>query len=139
MLSAAGMILAGIEWPSACFLVAWFGHEAAGVVGVETRVNAALVRSLLVVEAMRRRGIGAALLAAARKAAHTRGAKTLYAFSTGAGEFFRRFGFEPAPVDELVAALNGAPQVEYYVARPEELAREAAWKLDISRDGVIVR
>jgi N-acetylglutamate synthase-like GNAT family acetyltransferase len=139
MLSAAGMIAEGVEWPSACYLVAWFGHEAAGVVGIETRVNAALVRSLLVVETMRRRGIGAALLAAARKAAHTRGAKTLYAFSTEAGEFLRRFGFESAPVDELVTALRGAPQVEYYFARPEELAREVAWRLDLSRDGVIVR
>ncbi len=139
MLSAAGMITEGIEWPPACYLVAWFGHEAAGVVGIESRLNAALVRSVLVAETMRGRGIGAALVAAARKAAHTRGAKMLYAFSTDAGEFFQRFGFELAPLDELVAALRGAPQVEYYVARPDELKREVAWRLDISRDGVIIR
>jgi hypothetical protein len=31
------------------------------------------------------------------------------------------------------------PQVEYYRARPEQLAREVAYHLDISSDGVIER
>ena len=139
MLSAAAMVADGIGWPPACYLVAWFGNDPVGVVGVETGVNAALLRSLLVVEPMRRRGIGVELITAARKAAHTRGARTLYAVSTEAGEYLQRFGFEPASIDELVEALRGAPQVEYYLARPDELSREVAWRLDISRDGVIIR
>jgi GNAT superfamily N-acetyltransferase len=139
MLSGARMLTDGIDWQPACYLVAYFGDDPVGVVGVESRVDAALIRSLLVAEPMRRRGIGAALIVAARKAAHTRGARTLYAFSTEAGDYFRRFGFEPAPVDELVAALRGAPQVEYYMARPDELRHERAWKLDISHDGIVAR
>jgi N-acetylglutamate synthase-like GNAT family acetyltransferase len=88
---------------------------------------------------MRGRGIGGDLVTAARKAAHTRGARSLYLFSTDAGDFFRRFGFAEVPLAQLVAALRGTPQVKYYQARPDDLAREVAWHLDISQDGVILR
>jgi N-acetylglutamate synthase-like GNAT family acetyltransferase len=139
MLARAGMMTAGIEWPAACYLVAYVGDEAVGVVGVESRIDAALIRSLYVSESNRRRGIGGALLAAARKAAHTRGARHLYLFSTGAGAFFERNGFTVVGVGEIVASIPDVPQVEYYRARPKELAREVAYHLDISADGVIER
>lgn len=139
MLSSAGMTTHGVEWPPACYIVAYFGADAVGVAGVEPMLDAALIRSVYVVDAMRGRGIGAELLAAARKAAHTRGARSLYLFSTDAGDYFRRFGFAEVPVAQLVLALGGTPQVEYYRARPDELAREVAWYLDISQDGVIIR
>ncbi len=139
MLSDAGLSTEGLEWPPACYLVAYFGSAAVGVVGIEPSLDTALIRSLHVAEAMRQRGIGSELIAAARKAAHTRGARSLYLFSTDAGGFFKRFGFAEVPVSQLVAALGVAPQVKYYRARPEDLAREVAWYLDISQDGVILR
>ncbi len=139
MLSGADMLTEGLEWPPACYLVAYFGTEPVGVIGVEPSLDAALLRSLYVVEAMRRHGIATELIAAARKAAHTRGARSLYLFSTDAGEFFKRFGFVQVPVAQLVAALGAAPQVKYYIARPDELAREVPWYLDISQDGIILR
>jgi GNAT superfamily N-acetyltransferase len=138
MLAAAGMISAGVEWPAACYLVAWLGDAPVGVIGVESRVRAALLRSLMVVEPMRRRGFGAELIAAARKAAHTRGAQTLYAFSTG-GDYLRRRGFEPADTREPIEALEGTPLADYYRAHSDQLALASAWRLDISNDGVIVR
>jgi N-acetylglutamate synthase-like GNAT family acetyltransferase len=139
MLANAGMIIEDLEWPPACYIVAYFGTEPVGVVGVEPMLDAALIRSLYVIDAMRNRGVGAGLVSAARKAAHTRGAKSLYLFSTDAGEFFKSLGFIEVPGAQLIDALGGAPQVEYYRARPEELAREVAWYLDISQDGVILR
>jgi amino-acid N-acetyltransferase len=139
MLARGGLTTEGIEWPAACYLVAYVGDDAVGVVGVEPKIDAALVRSLYVDESMRRRGIGAALIAAARKAAHTRGARHLYCFSIEAGQLFERHGFTKVPVADLVAALPGVPQVEFYRERPEELAREVAYYLDISGDGVIER
>jgi N-acetylglutamate synthase-like GNAT family acetyltransferase len=139
MLARAGMSADGIEWLAACYMVAYFGDEAVGVIGVEPKIDAALLRSLYVDESMRRRGIGGALLAAARKAAHTRGARHLYLFAKDTGEFFSRRGFEPADAAEVMSALAGAPLVEFYRARPEELARELAYHLDISADGVIER
>jgi N-acetylglutamate synthase-like GNAT family acetyltransferase len=139
MLTRAGVMTEGIEWPAACYIVAYIGDEAVGVIGVESKIDAALIRSLYVNESVRRRGIGAALLAAARKAAHTRGGRHLYLFSTEAGGFFERHGFKTAAVDDVIAAIPGVPQVEHYRARPEELAREVAYPLDISSDGVIER
>ena len=139
MIASAGMMTDGIEWPAACYILAYHGDEAIGVVGVEAKIDAALIRSLYVQPAMRQRGIGAALLAAARKAAHTRGARHLYLFSTDAGGFFERQGFVRAEVANLIAALPNVPQVEHYCARPDELAREVAYHLDISGDGVIER
>ena len=139
MIARGGLTADGIEWPAACYLVAYLGDAVVGAVGVEPKIDAALIRSLYVDESMRRRGIGGALIAAARKAAHTRGARHLYCFSTEAGKLFERHGFTTVPVAEVVAALPGVPQVEFYRARPDELAREVAYHLDISGDGVIER
>jgi amino-acid N-acetyltransferase len=139
MLTRAGMPTDGIEWPAACYIVAYIGDDGVGVIGVESKIDAGLIRSLFVNESMRGRGIGAALVAAARKAAHTRGARHLYLLSTDAGEYFERLGFERADAASVMNALTGAPLVEYYRARPEELAREVAYHLDISGDGVIER
>jgi len=139
ILSGARITTDGIEWPPACYLVAYFGREPVGVIGVEPSLDAALIRSLYVRDEMRGRGIGAQLLAAARKAAHTRGARSLYLFSGKAADFFQRFGFVEVPAAQLIAALGAAPLVKYYEARPDELASEAAWYLDISQDGVILR
>lgn len=139
MLADAGMLTEGVGWPPACYLFAYFGKEPVGVIGVEPMLDSALIRSLYVKNRMRRRGIGAELLREARKAAHTRGARSLYLFSTGAGGYFARLGFARVPVEQLVSALSGTPQLEYYKTRPDELALEVAWFLDISNDGVIVR
>jgi amino-acid N-acetyltransferase len=139
MLARGGLTTDGIEWPAACYLVAYFGDDAVGVIGVEPKVDAALLRSLYVDESMRRRGIGAALIAAARKAAHTRGARHLYCFSAAAGQLFERQGFATVPVAEVIAALPGVREVEFFRAHPDDLAREVAYHLDISADGVIER
>ncbi len=139
MLERAAMVTDGLDARSSCYLLAYFGHEPVGVIGVEPRLDAALIRSLYVVGSMQSRGIGAALVAAARKAAHTRGARHLYLFSTEAGDYFRRFGFEQVQVETVISSLRGAPQVEHYRARSDELANEVAYHVDISRDGVIER
>src|SRR5258708_5450761 len=139
MITSAGMMTDGIEWPAACYILAYHGDDAIGVIGVEAKIDAALIRSLYVKPPMRQRGIGAALLAAARKAAHTRGARHLYLFSTDAGNFFERQGFVRAELAVVISALAGVPQVEHYRARPEELAREVAYYMEISGDGLIER
>jgi amino-acid N-acetyltransferase len=139
MLERGGMMVEGIEWPAACYIVAYVGDDAVGVIGVEPKIDAALLRSLWVNESMRRRGIGGALVAAARKAAHTRGARHLYLFGADLSGFFERHGFSAVAVAEVIAAIPGVPQVEYYRARPEELSREVGYHLDISGDGLIER
>ena len=133
------MLTDGVEWPPACYLLAFDGDDAVGVVGIEPILDSALLRSLYVLEDYRHREIGRRLVMAARQAAHTRGARQLYLFGTGVGGFFCLLGFQQAAVGELTAALKGSPQTDYYLARPQELAREVAYRLDISRDGIIER
>jgi N-acetylglutamate synthase-like GNAT family acetyltransferase len=139
-LETCGMITDGIDWPAGCYLMAYVGDGAVGAVGVECRLDSALVRSLCVAEPHRRRVFGARLVAAARKAAHTRGARTLYLFARPEmAAYFTRMGFAETDKDGMMRAMRGAPGVEYYRARPDDLAREIAMTLDISRDGVIER
>jgi len=139
MLERGGMMTDGIEWPAACYIIAYLGDEAVGVIGVEPKIDAALIRSLYVNESMRRRGIGGALLAAARKAAHTRGARHLYLFGVDASGFFEHHGFTAIAVDDVIAAIPDVPQVECFRKQPDELARQVGYHLDISGDGVIER
>ena len=141
LLEQGAMITEGIEWPAACYLLAFDGDDAVGVVGVEPMLDAALIRSLYVMPSHRRRAIGEHLVAAARKAAHTRGSRQLYLFSYSPqpGRFFQRLGFEAIDTAELVSALKGCPQVDYYTGHPAELAQEVAYRLDISRDGIVER
>jgi GNAT superfamily N-acetyltransferase len=141
MLSAAGMLAAGGESPGGCYLIAYVGDAAAGIVGIEARVDAALLRSLMVIDTMRRRGIGAALIAAARTAAHTRGARTLYAIAPDAASagYFARFGFTPAVLEEVLEALAGTFIADYLRQHPDQSGRVRALSLDIANDGVIQR
>jgi N-acetylglutamate synthase-like GNAT family acetyltransferase len=133
------IIVEGRDMPGVCWLAAWLNGRMVGVVGIETIVDAAVMRSLAVVEAMRGRGIGVALVAAARKAALTRGARRLYAISRDAAEYLVRFGFERVAPAVLIDDLTGTFIADYLEAHPEELARLATLRLDISRDGMIER
>ncbi|HUY26259.1 MAG TPA: GNAT family N-acetyltransferase [Candidatus Binataceae bacterium] len=140
ILEAGRMLTDGLKWPAACYLLAFFGDDAVGVIGVEPKIDAALIRSLYVVEEMRRRGIAARLAAAARKSAHTRGARMLYIFADPELRgFFERLGFSEVASERPMNDLRGAPGVEYYRAHPDELARQCAFALDISNDGLIAR
>jgi N-acetylglutamate synthase-like GNAT family acetyltransferase len=136
---SAGIIAAGLDAPGACWIAASVGDAIVGVAGVETIVDAAVIRSLVVVEAMRRRGIGAELINAARKAAHTRGARRLYALERRGEEYLLRFGFERVAAKEMIDDLAGTFTSDYLRAHPAELARMDPLRLDISRDGVIER
>src|SRR5580692_3070009 len=114
------MLADGVDAPGGCYLTAHVGDRLAGVIGIEARVDAALIRSLMVAESDRRRGIGAALIAAARTAAHTRGARTLYAIAADeeTSEYFARFGFATTDIKDLLKALAGTVMVEYLSERP---------------------
>ncbi|MBF6568402.1 MAG: GNAT family N-acetyltransferase [Candidatus Binataceae bacterium] len=156
LLEAAAMSTAGVTAPGGCFLIAYDGDEPAGAIGIESRVDAALMRSLIVVERLRGRGIGAALIAAARTAAHTRGARRLYAIAPDdrARNYLARFGFAPVAQEELVETLAGTFTVESLstnpdaIADPQNPANEPAagsgypilaMMADLSNDGVIMR
>ena len=140
MLTAAGMTTEGITWPAGCYLMAYLGREPVGVVGIETKVDAALMRSLVVIEPMRRRGVGKALVEAARAAAHTRGGRRLYCFADGvANDYLKRFGFKPASIGEVQNVLSGTFMVDNLRTWPDKISQCHTLCLDISHDGVVIR
>jgi GNAT superfamily N-acetyltransferase len=139
LFEAAGLPATGLERPGCCYLSACIGTRPVGVAGVETRIDIAVLGALVVLEELRRRGIGTALLAAARAAAHTRGARGLYALAPPEiGEFFASHGFAAVAVSEATAALAGT-----FVTNPLPTSSAntgcTAWLLDISRDGIVMR
>ncbi|HQV70897.1 MAG TPA: GNAT family N-acetyltransferase [Thermoflexales bacterium] len=102
-----------------------------GFIGLEVRGGLALLRSTVVAAEARSAGFGARLTAHALNWARQNAITRVYCFSTDAGGYWQRFGFVPAPVDELVAALPDASQVKHF-ERMGWLPTELAWRLDLS-------
>jgi amino-acid N-acetyltransferase len=78
----------------------WIRRDATGIVGVvglEPRGRAALVRSLAVRADGRGQGLGAALLAHAESQAGALGVETLYLLTTTADRFFAARGYAVTP------------------------------------------
>jgi len=140
ILEALGMSTEGVTWAPACYLLAYCGDRPIGTAGIEPQVDAAMLRSVAVIEPMRRHGIGTRLVAAARVAAHTRGARTLYALADApqAG-WLERLGFAPVEHGGLMRALAGTFLASQLIARPGELSRLISLAADIANDGVIER
>lgn len=140
LLAAIGLPAAGLEDPNRCCLAARLGGRPVGVAAVETRLDVAVLGTLAVVAERRRQGIGTALLAGARSAAHTRGARSLYALAPpSVAEFLRRSGFAPAPTSAAITALRGTFVGDRLSTDPLPPERCQAWLLDISSDGIIRR
>lgn len=140
LLERAGMPAGGVDHRGNCLLLACVGNDPVGAAVLETRIDIAFLRALVVSASTRRRGIGTALLAAARTAVHTRGARRLYALaSPDAGAFLERNGFAPTAVAPALAALAGTFVTDYLGALPAPTTDCAAWLLDISRDGLVIR
>ena len=138
MLEKAGIVVPGAGVSAECFLVAYQGDNPVGIACLVTEVDAALMGAVFVVENVRRRGVGTRLVSAVRLAAHTRGARTLYAAVTRASvEYLARFGF----VETTCAALSsafGKSRISEWM-RLDEFVGCKALRLDLSTDGLIER
>ena len=140
LLAAVGLPADGPEQANRCCLAARVGGRPVGVAAVETRLDVAVLGTLAVIAERRRQGIGTALLAGARSAAHTRGARNFYALAPpSVAEFLRRSGFAPAPMSEATTALRGTLIGDRLTVDPLNPASCQAWLLDISSDGIIHR
>jgi amino-acid N-acetyltransferase len=92
------------------FLVARDGDMLVGAVGLEPAGDTALLRSLVVADAARDRGIGDELVRAIERAARAKGLRALYLLTTTADGYFARRGY--TQIDRAVApvALHETPQ-----------------------------
>lgn len=86
----------------------------------------ALIRSVAVSQAGRRRGRGSALARCALERAEAEGATTAWLFSRRSGPFWQSLGFQPADRDELAGVLADTHQVRLF-RQTGQLHREVAW------------
>jgi N-acetylglutamate synthase-like GNAT family acetyltransferase len=138
MLHRAVVTVPVIDQSVECFLIAYLGDIPVGIAGLVTEVDAALIGVFFVVENMRGHGIGARLIPALRLAAHTRGARTLYAVVPSKSvDYFARFGFAETTLAEPIKMFGHAlmrQQIQF-----ANLQECRAVRIDLSRDGLVER
>ena len=132
LLAAHDMSDAGLAQGAALFVGAFDGETLVGLAGLDSGAGAGLLRSLLVIEARRRSGIGAALVDHLTARAWAMGARRLYLFAAEREARFAWLGWKRAGVPELVAALPDAPLVLDF-ARRGWLATSVAFRYDFDR------
>lgn len=81
-----------------------------GVIGLEVYGPVALLRSLAVDPALRKRGLGKALVDFAEAQAASRGIDSLYLLTTTADTYFSRLGYSPALREEAPSSIKTTSQ-----------------------------
>jgi len=117
LLSAAHLPEAALGRHVENLLVARAGGRVVGAAAVEAYPPVGLLRSVVVDEPLRGRGLGAALAHRAIDLAGDRGVDDLYLLTTTAEGFFERFGFTVIPRSDAPPAI--AATEEFREACPE--------------------
>lgn len=106
-LGAANLPLDGLrEQFGEAYAVAVSVGRVVGVEGIEVYGDDGLLRSAVVLDAWRGRGIGDALTRDRIEWARRRGLRSLFLLTTTAGDWFPRFGFVPADRDSAPDAVR---------------------------------
>lgn len=134
LLTEAGLSAHGILAPHTRYWIAEAEGTPAGVIGLEVGASAGLLRSAAVQPRFRGRRLAHQLTATVIAWARTHGLTRVYLFSTEAGAFWERLGFQLTPVAEVAAALPEAPQVKHY-SDNGWLPNEVAYAFSLNRDG----
>jgi len=111
LLAEAGLTLEGFDAIDGPLLVVVLGGEVVGGAAVERWGAAGLLRSVVVAEPLRGRGVGSLLVGAAIEAARAAGLDELYLLTETADDWFPRFGFAPVAREDLPAALGGSAEL----------------------------
>lgn len=112
LLEGCGLYTSSVTPEGSTYWLATLDGVPAGCIGLEVGEGASLIRSMAVLPRFRGRGLGRALALSALTQATLRGDREVYLFSSGAGDYWQRFGFVPSSPAEVTAALPDAPQVQ---------------------------
>ena len=91
-------------------------NTAVGYCGIEVYQESALLRSLMLLPEMRRRGYGAAIIERMAEHARRRGARSLYLLTASSAEYFERAGFQR--IDRAEAPPAIAATTEFKALAP---------------------
>jgi amino-acid N-acetyltransferase len=111
ILEGAGLPPDGLEdqFPAA-YAVAELEGAIIGAAGLERYGEAGLLRSVVVRDAWRGRGVGEALVRERLRLAASAGVTRVYALTTTAAGYFPRLGFAPADRAAAPASIKASPQ-----------------------------
>lgn len=116
LLARNGLPEAGLADHLDTLLVARRGDQVVGSAGLEVYPDGALLRSVVVDEALRGERLGHALTEAALRLAEERGIRRVFLLTTTAEGFFPRFGFVETGRDAVPPGVRGS--VEFTSACP---------------------
>lgn len=106
------------------------GQTILASAGLEFGAQDAIMRSVAVLPELRNRSWGQQLMWLALHHAQQQSYRYCYCFSTRAGAYWQRFGFNNVPIPELAANLADTPQVQRFAAIGK-LDTEVAWRFDL--------
>lgn len=117
-LAEVRQLLSACELPTADILpsssLLFFGTYSAGklvgVIGLEVYGTNALLRSLAVVPALRRQGLGKSLVTYAETHAASIGVESLYLLTTTADAFFASLGYSPTSREDAPESIRSTTQ-----------------------------
>lgn len=110
LLQGAGLTTAGVAEHLAEFQIAEDAGQVVGTAGLEIHGRSALLRSVAVATTHRNRGIARDLVIRMLGHARTLSVSEILLLTTGAMEYFRRFGFEPVARDAVRAEVQVSPE-----------------------------
>lgn len=114
------------------FLVTYNGKDLCGVVGLEPRGNAALLRSLAVAPNVRGEGLGTRLVDAIEERAQEEGIRTLYLLTTTAADYFRARGYTDIARDALPESIQSTEEVARLCPASATCMKKTLWTTDAS-------
>jgi len=112
LLESAQLPLAGVADHFANFLVAVSASGIVGAAGLERYGEFALLRSCVVAEASRGRGIGVLLTMRLLEGALSSGVRRVYLVTTTAQAWFERLGFKVVPREQALADVGGSAELK---------------------------
>ncbi|WP_309569617.1 GNAT family N-acetyltransferase [Deinococcus sp.] len=130
LLTRCGLTTGSVTHAGCTYWIADLDGVPGGCIGLEHGPGVSLIRSTAVVPEARSQGLGRALVMSALTQATLLGNHTVYLFSEEAGEYWRRFGFEPAAPGEIIGAMPDAPQIVSGLTKGW-IHAEQAWKCSL--------
>ncbi len=109
-LKKMGLPATDIEAPDRLFWRFEKNDVPVGFGGLEIHGDLALLRSVVTLPPLRKRGLGRAITAMLEVEARGRGCRAVYLLTIGEGRFFARLGYEPCNRDDVPAAIGATEQ-----------------------------
>jgi N-acetylglutamate synthase-like GNAT family acetyltransferase len=108
-LARVGLPVDDVDDPDLLFWRFESDDVPAGFAGIEIFGQDALLRSLVTLPPVRRRGIGSAMVAKMEIEARARGARAIYLLTGDAVPFFARLGYAPCGREAMPVAISASP------------------------------